>query len=35
MMMQALQGGLGNMFGCACQPVAPAPAPADEAPAQA
>ena len=35
MMMQALQGGLGNMFGCACQQAAPAPAPVDEAPAQA
>lgn len=35
MMMQALQGGLGNMFGCACQQAASAPAPVDEAPAQA
>ena len=33
MMMQALQGGLGNMFGCACPQVAPVTA--DEAPAQA
>ena len=35
MMMQALQGGLGNMFGCACQQAPAAPkAPVAEAPAE-